>query len=150
MAAGQNEEADMGQNTEAQIRYVFEQWHKTIVERDVDALAALYAEDGIFESPAVYALNGGTDGILRGRTAIRTYFDVNFFRKLDKNAAEWFRTGKYFTDGSTLEWEYPRQTPRGDQNDIVESIDLKDGLIAHHRVYWGWVGMKNLIDASRM
>jgi hypothetical protein len=23
-------------------------------------------------------------------------------------------------------------------------MDLKNGLIAHHRVYWGWVGFKAL------
>lgn len=138
----------MADNSEAQVRHVFEQWHKTILDRDLDGLVALYAEDGIFESPAVLALNGGTDGILRGRPAIKSYFEV-FFRKLDKNVAEWFRTGVYFSNGKTLQWEYPRETPRGDQTEILELMDLKDGLIAHHRVYWGWVGLKRLLDAMK-
>lgn len=37
-------------------------------------------------------------------------------------------------------WEYPRLTPDGEQMDFVEVMKLKDGLIMHHRVYWGWVG----------
>jgi ketosteroid isomerase-like protein len=139
----------MVDNTNAQIRHVFDEWHRTIRDRDIDGLVALYAEDAIFESPAVAALNGGADGMLRGRSEIRSYFEKNFFAKMDKTVIEWFRTGKYFTDGTILEWEYPRQSPKGNQNDIVESMDLKDGLIKHHRVYWGWVGMKNILDAAK-
>jgi len=26
-------------------------------------------------------------------------------------------------------------------------IDIANGLIAHHRVYWGWVGVKALSGA---
>jgi steroid Delta-isomerase len=44
-----------------------------------------------------------------------------------------------------LTWEYPRETPQGDQIDLVEFMDIADGLIAHHRVYWGWVGFKALV-----
>jgi hypothetical protein len=51
-----------------------------------------------------------------------------------------YRTG-YFTDGRKLMWEYPRETPEGDQMDFVEVMELNDeGLIQHHRVYWGWRG----------
>lgn len=41
-------------------------------------------------------------------------------------------------------WEYPRVTADGEQFDLVEVMELKDGLIQHHRVYWGWFGMKHL------
>jgi hypothetical protein len=37
-----------------------------------------------------------------------------------------------------------RATPDGDQIDLVEVMDLSDGLIAHHRVYWGWIGFRTL------
>lgn len=55
-----------------------------------------------------------------------------------------FRTG-FFTDGQHVTWEYPRQSPDGDQMDIVEVMEITDGLIAHHRVYWGWKGVDMLI-----
>jgi hypothetical protein len=38
-------------------------------------------------------------------------------------------------------WEYPRATPDGDQMDFAEVMDIRDGLIQHHRVYWGWFGV---------
>lgn len=47
-----------------------------------------------------------------------------------------------------MTWEYPRATPQGDQVDLVEVMDIDDGLIAHHRVYWGWVGFKVLMAAK--
>jgi len=39
-----------------------------------------------------------------------------------------------------LIWEYPRQAPDGDQVDLVEVMEIADGLIQHHRIYWGWFG----------
>jgi hypothetical protein len=32
-------------------------------------------------------------------------------------------------------WEYPRETPDGDQMDFIEVMEFKDGLIQRHRVY---------------
>jgi hypothetical protein len=31
---------------------------------------------------------------------------------------------------------------------VVESMDLENGLITHHRVYWGWVGFNKIHNAS--
>jgi steroid Delta-isomerase len=31
--------------------------------------------------------------------------------------------------------------------DLVEVMDVANGLIAHHRVYWGWVGFQTLVAA---
>jgi hypothetical protein len=58
-----------------------------------------------------------------------------------------YRSG-FFTDGRTLIWEYPRETPDGDQMDFVESMEIADGLIRRHRVYWGWYGVK-VIEEDR-
>jgi hypothetical protein len=45
------------------------------------------------------------------------------------------RTG-YLTDGTRLTWECPRRSPDGDQKDLVEMMEIRDGLIADQ--YWGW------------
>src|SRR3954453_1081674 len=58
-----------------------------------------------------------------------------------------YRAG-YLTDGERLVWEYPRQTPDGDQMDIVEVMEIRDGLIAHHRVYWVRVGVGMLMRGA--
>jgi len=55
----------------------------------------------------------------------------------------WYRTGEWLTDGRRLlVWEYPRQAPDGDQVDLVEFMEIAGGLIAYHRVYWGWKGCR--------
>ena len=61
---------------------------------------------------------------------------------------EWYRSDTFFTDGRLLVWEYPATGPKGDQLDVVESSDIENGLIAYHRVYWGWRGYE-LLNATR-
>jgi len=48
----------------------------------------------------------------------------------------------YLSDGSRLTWEYPRQAGGREQMDIVEVMEIRDALIQHHRVYWGWYSVK--------
>jgi hypothetical protein len=47
-----------------------------------------------------------------------------------------------------LIWEYPRATPGEDQMDFVESMEVENGLIVRHCVYWGWLGVK-VLDEDR-
>jgi|SRR5580700_12030628 len=138
----------MRHNTDAEILHVYERWHQTVVGRDLDGLIALYAQDAILETPLILAtLPDRAEGILQGRSAIRSFFEAGF-RKLGNDLGRWHRTGTFFSNGRQLTWEYPRATPQGDQVDLVEVMDIDKGLIAHHRVYWGWVGFKALVAAK--
>jgi len=66
---------------------------------------------------------------------IRELFRAGF-RTPGNGLGRWYRNGTFFSDGQQLTWEYPRQTPHGDQVDLVEFMDVADGRITHHRVYW--------------
>jgi len=135
----------MTASTDAQIRHVYDQWHATIVARDLDGLMALYAEDAILETPLILAaLQDRKRGILQGRNEIRAFFEAGL-RKLGNELNRWHRSGLFFSNGRQLTWEYPRETPQGDQVDLVEVMDIDAGLISHHRVYWGWVGFRTLV-----
>jgi steroid Delta-isomerase len=137
----------MTASTDAHIRHIYDQWHATIVARDLDGLMALYAEDAILETPLILAtLKDRERGILQGRHEIRTFFEAGL-RKLGNELNRWHRSGLFFSNGRQLVWEYPRETPQGDQVDLVEVMDTEDGLISHHRVYWGWVGFRTLVAA---
>jgi hypothetical protein len=108
----------------------------------------------VLETPAVLALwPEREDAVVHGRDAIAQFFAQSFQARSGEGVFEdWFRSGRYFSDGRLLIWEYPRETPKGDQTDVVESMDLENGLITHHRVYWGWVGfnkLHNAIDKAR-
>ena len=136
-------------SSDAEIRHIYECWHESVVAGDLDALVALYAADAVLETPLIVAtLPDKTDGILKGQADIRAFFEAGF-RKLRNSPARWYRTGLFFANGRQLVWEYPRQTPSGDQVDLVEVMDTGNGLITSHRVYWGWVGFKTLISAMR-
>ena len=132
-------------NTQAQIKQVYERWHEMIVSRNLDGLMELYAEDCVLESSAVLVLEKNSTGVLKGRDLVRNHFAAFFDEMMAKDAAvELYRPSTYFSDDSSLVWEYPSKSPKGNQLDVVESMDLKDGLIAYHRVYWGWIGFKAL------
>lgn len=138
----------MDADTEAAIRHIYEQWHESVVRRDIAALMKLYAEDATLESPLICAVQPELgSGILRGKAAIRDFFLAGS-RSPSNGLGRWYRTGHFFANGRQLTWEYPRATPDGDQIDLVEVMDVSGGLITHHRVYWGWVGFRALSNLS--
>ena len=103
-------------------------------------LIALYADDAVLESPLVPALlDDKTDGVLRGKAEIARFLEAGA-RSRPIDLVRWYRSDTYFSAGSMLVWEYPRETPDGDQVEIVEVMEIADGLIKHHRIYWGWKG----------
>src|SRR6516225_219115 len=99
---------------------VYREWDERAKALDTEGLLALYSEDVVLESPLVPAiLDDKEDGVLRGHDELR----------------------RFFADGRRLlVWEYPRQAPDGDQVDLVEFMEIIGGLIAYHRIYWGWKG----------
>jgi hypothetical protein len=80
-----------------------------------------------------------------GKQAIRSLLP-----KVFANQPEERQTYRHpvFTDGKLLMWEYPRATPDGDQMDFTEVMELENGLIRRHRVYWGWFGVRTLTTGS--
>lgn len=137
----------MADPTEAQIHHIYERWHATLNAHDLDGIMALYAEHAVLETPAILAMYPDrAEGILRGRDAIATLFAANL-RAIGKEFRALYRSGLFLANGKLLMWEYPRQTPTGAQVDLVESMDIENGLIAYHRVYWGWQGLKVLMAA---
>jgi steroid Delta-isomerase len=134
----------MAKNSEAAIRHVYEHWHLSVRTRDLDGLMALYSENAILETPLILATyQDRTEGILKGKAAIRAFFEAGLSSPAN-GLGRWYRRGTFFSDGRQLIWEYPRETPDGDQVDLVEVMDLAEGLITRHRVYWGWVGFRIL------
>lgn len=119
---------------------IYEEWHRLAKERDVERLLALYGDDAVFESPLVPAiLDDMSSGVLCGRAQIRRFLEEGTKRR-PNDLVHWYRTGEYLANGKLLMWEYPRQTPDGEQIDIMEVMEIAGGLIQSHRIYWGWKG----------
>lgn len=127
---------------------IYTLWDKYAREVDTEGLLSLYAPDATLESPVIPAILGTDSGVLRGHTELRHFFDEGA-RRRPNELVRWHREpARFFFDGRRLVWEYPRQAPDGDQIELVEVMDLKDGLIHHHRIYWGWVGVQGLIQSA--
>jgi len=122
---------------------IYEKWHEYARSGNVEAILTLYASDAIFESPLVPAILDIENGTLQGHQAIRQFLEEGT-RRRPNELVRWYRTGTYFCNGQTLIWEYPRETPNGEQVDILEVMDIEDGKICHHRIYWGWFGFSLL------
>ena len=135
----------MVKNAEEEALLVAEEFHKAMTTRDLDGLMKLYREDAVLESSAVLTLERKTPGILRGKKDIRPHFD-SFFKLAGKDNPSWLHYNPVFTNDGRLVCEYPSKGPAGEsQLDVVESFNIKNGLIAEHRVYWGYVGFEILL-----
>jgi ketosteroid isomerase-like protein len=124
-------------STEA-VERVYHEWDKALARLDVEKLLSLYAPDATLESPLVPHLLKRERGVCHGHEELRNLFEE--LARTQPPTRKFHRTS-YFTDGKKLIWEYPRATPQGDQQDFVEVMEIKEGLIQHHRVYWGWFGV---------
>lgn len=123
----------------ADFKRIYEAWDEALSRNDVEALLALYAPDATLESPLIPHLMGAERGICRGHAELRPLFETLARRK---PAVRRYHRTAFLMDGkSKMMWEYPRATPDGDQMDFVEVMELRDGLIQNHRVYWGWFGL---------
>jgi hypothetical protein len=128
------------------VERVYRVWDEALGARDVEAAIALYAVDATLESPLVRHHLGVDEGVIRGRDDLRRFVEIVFERQPPERRRH---RGGFFTDGSTLIWEYPRSTPDGDQMDLVEVMEIEDGLIQRHRVYWGWFGLRLMEREAR-
>jgi SnoaL-like domain len=120
------------------VEHIFHAWDQALGAKDLEASLALYQPDATLESPLVCQLLGTEQGVVRGHGELRPFIEQVFAHQPPQRRR--FRTG-YFTDGTRLTWEYPRESPDGDQIDLVEVMEIRDGLIQRHRVYWGWYGV---------
>lgn len=100
--------------TPEQARFVFDEWHRRIEARDGAALAALYADDAVLESPLVARVLDTDTGVVQGRAEIDHFLTEITRRRPDEGELpSLYRTGHYLFDGGVLFWEYPAGTPYG-------------------------------------
>ncbi len=123
---------------------IYHEWDKALADNNVEGLLSLYAKDAILESPLIPHLLKSQEGVCRGHSELREFLLILAQRKPDLR--KYYRT-PYLQLGSLIMWEYPRQSPSGEQMDFAEIMNLNDeGLIQSHRVYWGWRGVQVLQD----
>ncbi len=133
-------EGNTGIGDAAHIEAVTRAWEQALANQDVEALLACYAPDATLESPVAAHILGGR-GVCHGHNELRPFLTEVVART--PNERQYHRAG-FFTDGHRATWEYPRITPDGEQMDFVEVMEIENGVIQAHRVYWGWRGVEIL------
>ena len=127
---------------------IYKLWDRYAREVDVDGLLSLYAPDATLETPVIPAILKTDTGILKGHSELRHFFEEGG-RRRPNELVRWYREpDQFFFSGRKLVWEYPREAPDGSQIELVEVMDLADGLIQQHRIYWGWFGIQRLIQSA--
>lgn len=116
---------------------IYHGWDEALSRNDVEAIMRFYHPDIVIESPLICHLLGKEKGICQGQVELRQFIEAVATRK--PSLRKFYRE-RYFTDGKILMWEYPRLCPNGEQMDFMEVMELEDGLIRKHRIYWGWYG----------
>jgi predicted SnoaL-like aldol condensation-catalyzing enzyme len=125
----------------AEIERIYDHWDDALGAKDLEAAVALYADDASIESPLVQHLLKSERGIVQGKENLRNFIRLVF--ATSPPARKRFRMG-FLTDGRVVTWEYPRSSPDGEQMDLVEVMQIDQGLIKHHKVYWGWYALNVL------
>jgi len=120
---------------------IYQLWDDALGKKDLEASLSLYADDASIESPLVQHLMKTKEGIVQGKERLRQFIALVF--RSNPPQRQRFRTG-FFSDGRVIMWEYPRATPGEDQMELVEVMEIQNGLIQRHRVYWGWYALNVL------
>src|SRR5262245_50396350 len=133
-------------NAHQDIERIHRAWDEALGKKDLEAALSLYGADASIESPLVQHLLKQHDGIVRGKENLRKFIAKVF--ETNPPQRKRFKQG-FFTDGRALTWEYPRSSPDGEQMDLVEVMEIENGLIQRHRVYWGWYALNVLGDGHQ-
>jgi SnoaL-like protein len=120
---------------------IYRLWDEALGRKDIEASLSLYADDASIESPLVQHLMNTKEGIVQGKERLREFIARVF--QTNPPQRKRFKQG-YFSDGRVLTWEYPRVSPEGEQMELVEVMEIENGLIKRHRVYWGWYALNVL------
>lgn len=126
---------------------IYELWNEYAKVGNIDGLLSLYSEDALFETPLVPILMQRSSGVLHGHSELKEFF-IEGTNRRPNELVRWYRNGKYQCKDGTLFWEYPRQTLNGNQVDIAEVMDISNGRIDHHRIYWGWFGFQLILASA--
>lgn len=103
-------------------------WEHGWNTRDLDALLAHFGEDVVFTSPVAARVVPGSDGVVRGRAALRAYWA----RGLELLPHLHFEVEQVFAGVGTLVLAYRNQ----DGGLVSEVLELEDGLVVRgHGTY---------------
>ena len=117
----------------AKLRNIAERWLACFDHRDLDGLLALYADDATHTSPKIRARHPDTGGLLRGKSAMREWWQDSF----DRLPSMRYVLTALTADSDRVFMEYVRHVDGEPDMPVAEVLEVRDGLIVASRVFHG-------------
>lgn len=117
----------------AALRCIAEDWLACFERRDLDGLLALYADDATHTSPKIRVRHPDTGGVLRGKAAMRAWWQDSF----DRLPSMKYVPTAITADRERVYMEYVREVAGEPALPVAEVLDVKDGMIVASRVFHG-------------
>ncbi len=114
-------------------RSIAEAWFAAFNELDLEALLSLYHEEAEHFSPKLKIRRPETNGLIRGKDALRDWWRDAF----DRLPSLQYEVVKLTADDEQVFMEYIRHVQGEDDLRVGEVLEIRDGMIVASRVYHG-------------
>lgn len=108
-------------------------WFRAFNEQNLDDLLSLYDESAQHYSPKLKIREPGTNGLIKGKDALRNWWKYCFERLPTLR----YQVNKLTADSEQVFMEYTRKVEGEEDMEIGEILEIKDGKIVFSRVYHG-------------
>lgn len=108
-------------------------WFAAFNAHDLEALLALYADDAQHYSPKLKVRRPGTDGLIRGKAALRDWWRDAFERLPTMR----YEVMEFTADEDQVFMEYIRHVEGEEDLRVGEVLEIANGTIVASRVYHG-------------
>lgn len=115
----------------AELIQIANKWFAAFNAKKVDNLIDLYHEDAQHYSPKLKVRHPDTNGLIQGKTALRTWW-ADAFERLPSLQYEIVRLTPY---EDRIFMEYTRKVDTEDDLYVGEVLEVKGGLISASRVF---------------
>lgn len=108
-------------------------WLSAFNAHDLESLLKLYHDEAIHFSPKLKIRHPETNGLIKGKAALRAWWQDAFGRLPQLE----YREMSITANDDRVFMEYTRLVPGEETINVAEVLDIKEGLIVASRVYHG-------------
>ena len=110
---------------------IAQQWFDAFNAHDLEKLLALYNDDAQHYSPKLKMRNPETNGLIKGKDALRKWWRDSF----DRLPSLRYVPTRFIADDANIFMEYTRYVDGEENMTVGEVLEIKEGLIVASRVY---------------
>jgi ketosteroid isomerase-like protein len=112
---------------------IAQRWFAAFNAHDLEALLALYADDAEHYSPKLKVRHPETQGLVRGKAALRAWWADAFQRMPSLRYTVW----NLVAENDVVFMEYTRHVHGEEDLRVGEVLVIREGMIVASRVYHG-------------